>query len=373
MTPDGFLVIDKPAGWTSHDVVARVRRLAGTKKVGHAGTLDPMATGVLVVGIGRATRLLSYVVGADKGYDATIRLGIGTSTDDAEGDITSAVDVDLRPGHGASDAVGGGGVETMSRVKAGMARLTGAISQVPSSVSAIKVDGRRAYARVRSGEVVALAPRSVTVYSFDLVDWRTNRIAVPEGTPGVFAVHEESPGVFAVHGGTRVEDTQSPSGINAVPGQRVRVCDLSVHCEVSSGTYIRALARDLGAAIRAAGGVSDDGIAAPGHLIALRRTRVGGFTLDDACTLEQAAGQVAADGVLHAVSPAAAARAVLPVREVSTQEACDLTFGRWIEPSQPVGPVAAIGPDGALVAVLENAQRAGGRWAKPVLVLAAAG
>ena len=157
---DGVVVVDKPAGWTSHDVVARMRRLASTRKVGHAGTLDPMATGVLVVGIGRATRLLTYIVGADKEYTATIRLGVSTTTDDAEGETLAVVDAS---GVTQADVVGGA------------APLTGAIQQVPSAVSAIKVDGQRAYARVRAGEDVELAARPVTVSRFDVHEVRPGR------------------------------------------------------------------------------------------------------------------------------------------------------------------------------------------------------
>ena len=199
--PDGLLVVDKPAGWTSHDVVGRCRRLAGTKKVGHAGTLDPMATGVLVLGVGRATRLLGHLALTDKAYDATIRLGATTVTDDAEGEV-----VEQRDASGVSDEA----------LAAAMAALTGPLSQVPSSVSAVKVDGVRSYARVRAGQAVELAPRSVVVSRFALRDRR-------------------GPDV-----------------------------DVTVAC--TSGTYVRALARDLGAAL----GVG-------GHLTALRRTRVGPF------------------------------------------------------------------------------------------------
>lgn len=167
--PDGIVVVDKPAGWTSHDVVARMRRLAGTRKVGHAGTLDPMATGVLVLGVGRATRLLTYVVGADKEYTATIRLGVATTTDDAEGEALARTDT--------------AGVDE-DAVRAGVRDLTGEIRQVPSSVSAIKVDGQRAYARVRAGESVELADRPVTVSRFDVHDVRP---VPPEGTEGAGA------------------------------------------------------------------------------------------------------------------------------------------------------------------------------------------
>ncbi|HWN32921.1 MAG TPA: tRNA pseudouridine(55) synthase TruB, partial [Pseudonocardia sp.] len=206
--PSGLVVVDKPGGLTSHDVVGRLRRLLGTRKIGHAGTLDPMATGVLVLGVERATRLLGHLALDTKAYAATIRLGVATSTDDAEGEVTATRDA------GAVDE---------AEVRAGMAALTGAIEQVPSSVSAIKVDGKRAYRRVRDGEQVELAARPVTVAEFAL---------------------------DAVHRG----DGHT---------------DLDVRVECSSGTYVRALARDLGA-----------GLGVGGHLTALRRTRVGPFGLD---------------------------------------------------------------------------------------------
>jgi tRNA pseudouridine55 synthase len=217
---DGIVVVDKPAGLTSHTVVARIRRLAGTRKVGHAGTLDPMATGVLVVGLNRATRLLGHLQLADKSYDATILLGASTSTDDAEGEtITTASPAALAE-------------VTAEGIEAAIAGFRGEISQVPSKVSAIKVDGKRAYERVRAGEEVALKARSVTVSRYDVVDVR----------PG-------------------------PEGISV---------DISVDC--SSGTYIRALARDLGIEL----GVG-------GHLTMLRRTRVGSFGMSAAHTLEELA------------------------------------------------------------------------------------
>lgn len=209
----GLVVVDKPAGWTSHQVVGRIRRLAGTRKVGHAGTLDPMATGVLLVGVDRATRLLGHLMLTEKEYTATIRLGIGTHTDDAEGEVVA--------GPGFSGTAG--------QVRGAMAPLTGDIDQVPTAVSAIKVDGRRAYARVRAGENVELAARPVTVRAFELGETR------PVAVDGVDCLD----------------------------------CDVRVVC--SSGTYIRALARDLGAALGSAG-----------HLTALRRTRVGPFTLAQA-------------------------------------------------------------------------------------------
>ncbi len=230
--PVGLLVIDKPAGLTSHQVVARVRRILETRKVGHAGTLDPMATGVLVIGVGRATKLLGYVAGDSKTYLATIRLGVGTNTEDAEGEVTESPGTDLNPGVKATDT---------SLLKEAMAALTGSITQVPSAVSAIKVDGKRAYARVRAGEDVHLKPRPVTVSKFELV--ASPRAGESEG---------------------------------------VRVLDLDVEVDCSTGTYVRALARDLGASL---------GTAA--HLTGLRRTRVGGWTLGDALTLDQLEGRVA--------------------------------------------------------------------------------
>ena len=305
--PDGFLVVDKPAGWTSHDVVGRCRRLAGTRKVGHAGTLDPMATGVLVVGVGRATKLLTYVVGADKAYDATIRLGVATTTDDAEGEVVSASGV-------------GDGVDHADLARE-VAALTGDIRQVPTTVSAVKVDGKRAYARARAGEDVVLEARPVTVSRFDVL-------------------------------GTRPATT-----VDGVP-----VLDVDVAAVVSSGTYVRALARDLGAALGTGG-----------HLTALRRTRVGGYELASARTLEQLESQADADGVLATLPLADAARATFPVRELTDDEARALGYGQWVPASGERGTVAAIGPDGTLVALLEDTRRRGEALAKPVLVLAPAG
>jgi tRNA pseudouridine55 synthase len=286
-TPDGLLIVDKPAGWTSHDVVARCRRLCGTRKVGHAGTLDPMATGVLVLGINRATRLLTFLVGCDKTYAATIRLGQSTLTDDGEGEITAVADV--------------AGL-TVDAVERAVADLTGEIAQVPSSVSAIKVDGQRSYSRVRAGESVNLRARTVTVSRFDIVDQRTG----------------------------------SPSG--------QQVWDLDVIVDVSSGTYVRALARDLGA---------DLGVG--GHLTALRRTRVGRFGLDDAHPLTEL--EIAAEtGDIPVIRLADAARASFAVRELTEAEATAVGYGQRI-PSKPAGrsqPVAAFAPQGHLVAMLDE-------------------
>ncbi|HWK92168.1 MAG TPA: tRNA pseudouridine(55) synthase TruB [Luteimicrobium sp.] len=308
--PDGLVVVDKPQGWTSHDVVGRMRRLAGTKKVGHAGTLDPMATGVLVVGVGRATRLLTYVVGAEKEYVTTVRLGVATTTEDAEGDVTATT--------------GAAGV-TAEAVRSAAATLTGDVLQVPSAVSAIKVDGERAYARVRAGEQVELAARPVTISAFEVTEVR----------PG--------PGVPAADGTLPTVDV-----------------DARVVC--SSGTYVRALGRDLGAAL---------GVGA--HLVALRRTRVGGYDLAGARTLEELEAQADADGVLATLPLADAARATFPVRELDAADAAALGHGRALPPAGAPGVHAAIGPDGTLVALVEDAKGKGGLLARPAVVFAAAG
>jgi tRNA pseudouridine55 synthase len=286
-TPDGLLIVDKPAGWTSHDVVARCRRLCGTRKVGHAGTLDPMATGVLVLGINRATKLLTFLVGCDKTYTATIRLGQSTITDDAEGEILASHDV------GALSA------EAVERAVSG---LTGEISQVPSAVSAIKVNGQRSYARVRAGQDVVLRARPVTVSRFDILGQRR---ATASGHP---------------------------------------VWDCDVVLDVSSGTYVRALARDLGAAL----GVG-------GHLTALRRTRVGRFGLDSAHSLEDLEVASEADDI-PVITLAAAARDSFVARELTAPEAVAVGYGQRI-PSRPAGrsqPIAAFAPEGHLVAMLDE-------------------
>ena len=277
----GLLLIDKAQGWTSHDAVARTRRLAGTRKVGHAGTLDPMATGLLVLGIDSSTRLLTYVVGLDKEYLATIRLGQSTTTDDAEGDeLTRAA-----PGQVVALAP--------AAVTAGIEALTGDIIQQPSAVSAIKIDGKRAYARVRAGEDVQLPSRPVTVSEFELRS----------------STHRDG------------------------------FLDLEVRVACASGTYIRALARDLGLAL----GVG-------GHLTSLRRTRIGPFLIADAATLEQV--DVGAD----LISPADAATRLLPRLDVSAEQAVDLGHGKRIRAegdATRTGPVAAIAPDGRLIGLVE--------------------
>ncbi len=284
---DGILLLDKPAGMTSHDVVARCRRICGTRKVGHAGTLDPMATGLLVVGVNRATRLLTFFVGCDKTYEATIRLGNATTTDDADGEPLDRADAT-----GCSDG----------QIAAGVRRLTGEIDQVPSAVSAIKVAGVRSYARVRAGQDVELAARSVRITRFDVLTRREG----PEGC-----------------------------------------VDLDVVVDVSSGTYVRALARDLGA---------DLGVG--GHLTALRRVRVGGFAVDDAASLEQlerARSQAApGESGLPLIDLGSAARRALPTWELDEDQARLLGHGVRL----PVpdlghqGPLAACDRRGRLVAVV---------------------
>lgn len=277
MTPDGLVVVDKPTGWTSHDVVAKIRKLAGTRRVGHAGTLDPMATGVLVLGVGRATKLLGHLALSDKAYDATIRLGATTVTDDAEGEVTDDVDAS-----GVTDA----------QIAAGMADLTGEIHQVPSAVSAIKVDGVRSYSRVRAGEQVELKARPVSVRRFE-----------------VMAIRREGPYI-----------------------------DIDTAVECSSGTYVRALARDLGASL----GVG-------GHLTTLRRTRVGPYDLTSARTLDQLA-------TAFAVLPLAdAAAAAFPRMDVDGDTARRVAHGVPL-PATGLGPgpVAVFGPGGELLSLVED-------------------
>ncbi|MBF6080961.1 tRNA pseudouridine(55) synthase TruB [Nocardia cyriacigeorgica] len=284
----GLLIVDKDGGLTSHDVVARCRKLLHTKKVGHAGTLDPMATGVLVLGVERATKLLGLLTLTTKAYTATIRLGQATTTDDAEGEILST-----QSAAAVADA----------DIAAGIAALTGEIQQIPATVSAIKVDGERAYARHRAGEEVRLAARPVTVHRFDLLDRRT---------AGDFV-------------------------------------DLDVVVECSSGTYIRALARDLG-----------EGLGVGGHLTALRRTRVGPFTLDHARTLDQLADE---PGLSLDID--AAVRTAFPHRRIDKAEAESLRDGRWLDPIGLSGVYAALTEDGTAIALLEEK----GKRAAPVMVV----
>jgi tRNA pseudouridine55 synthase len=272
------VVVDKPGGMTSHDVVARVRRLAGTRKVGHAGTLDPMATGVLVLGVNRATRLLGHLTLADKRYDATIRLGVATTTDDADGETVDTTDT--------------GGL-TEDAVRTALASFVGEVDQVPSTVSAIKVDGERAYARVRAGEDVQLSPRRVRIHALQV-----RAVRLPE-------------------------------------------LEVSVHC--SSGTYVRAIARDLGLAL----GVG-------GHLTSLRRTAVGPFVLAAAHTLDELADT-------FTMSPIAeAARASFPVLELDAARADAVRVGRRVDLLLE-GTTALFAPDGEFLALYrphEGAARA---------------
>ncbi|OKL49383.1 tRNA pseudouridine(55) synthase TruB [Boudabousia marimammalium] len=300
----GLLVLDKPQGRTSHDLVAAVRRLAATKKVGHAGTLDPLATGVLVLGIGQATKLLTYVVGADKTYEATIRLGASTITDDAEGEVTAAA--------GAENL-------SLAQIEAGIAQLRGEIMQVPSAVSAIKINGKRSYARVRAGETVELAARPVTIHRFEIL--------------------------------SDIETQQLEDGVT--------VQDLKVLVECSSGTYIRALARDLGEALGCGG-----------HLTQLRRTQVGPFTLADAKTLPELAQAVSEDNEaeapqgLQTLSLDEACGRYFPTRPVG-EELKDLRYGRPISRSNLSGVVAAQDDSGHTVALIEDR----GKYARPVYVI----
>ncbi|MFE6053921.1 tRNA pseudouridine(55) synthase TruB [Kitasatospora sp. NPDC056446] len=299
--PDGLVIVDKPEGITSHGVVAKLRWLAGTRKVGHAGTLDPMATGVLVIGIERATRLLGHLMLTAKTYEATIRLGQTTVTDDREGEVTASAPA---------------GQVTREAIDAGIAALTGEIMQVPSKVSAIKIDGKRSYARVREGEDFELAARPTTIHSFTV---HGQRAAVAEdGTP---------------------------------------VIDLDVTVECSSGTYIRALARDLGA-----------GLGVGGHLTALRRTRVGPYSVESAYTLEQLEEAVTGEPAqgLQVLPIGEAAAAAFPRWDLDEAAAEKLSHGARLKaPGMGVdGPIAVFGPDGRFLALVEET----GGQAKPVAV-----
>ncbi|MER7002741.1 tRNA pseudouridine(55) synthase TruB [Dactylosporangium sp. NPDC000555] len=285
----GLVVVDKPGGMTSHDVVSRMRRIARTRRVGHGGTLDPMATGVLIIGVEKATRLLTYVIGSTKQYTATIRLGESTVTDDAEGEVVARAD---------ASAV------TDASIAAAVAPLRGDILQVPSAVSAIKVNGVRSYHRVRSGEEVQLAARPVTVSRLDVLATRR---------AGAYI-------------------------------------DLDVDVACSSGTYIRALARDLGAAL----GVG-------GHLTALRRTAVGAFTLAEAATLEDLAQRP--DPVTLPL-PAAADRC-FPRRDATADEAKTLSHGGPLSPIGIPDPYAVFAPDGTVLAIVRERE---GK-ARPEIVL----
>lgn len=276
MAKSGLLLVDKPAGFTSHDVVAMARKILGTRKVGHAGTLDPMATGLLVLGVESGTKLLTFIVGQDKTYEATIRLGAATHTDDAEGDVISTADPKLLV------------AVTDGEIMAAISKLTGPISQIPSSVSAIKVSGVRAYDLVRAGEAVELKAREVTVSRFELIG------AIRRSTDSI---------------------------------------ELDVVIDCSSGTYIRALARDIGQAL----GVG-------GHLTKLRRTRVGNFLTEKASSLEDL-NQESTIGLLEA------AREVLPSIELESQQVVEIRHGKRIDGS--IAEVTALTFSRELIAIAE--------------------
>jgi tRNA pseudouridine55 synthase len=288
---DGFLVVDKAPAMTSHDVVAVARKALGTRKVGHAGTLDPMATGVLVIGFGNGTRLLQYITDGDKSYQATVVLGAATVTDDREGELISEADAS-----GVSD----------QEIHNGLAKMVGEIQQRPSSVSAVKVGGERAYDRVRAGEVFELAARTITISSLSVLEIR------------------------------RV-------------GSRVEI-DIDVTC--SAGTFIRAIARDLGSDLQVGG-----------HLSALRRTRVAGFSISQAISFEELRAQNFAP-----LEVADVARATFQVRELGLDEVQELSFGRPLITNQSDEIFAALSPDNRLIALLKNES---GK-AKPIAVFAAA-
>jgi tRNA pseudouridine55 synthase len=274
-----LVLIDKPTAWTSHDVVAKVRKAVGTKKVGHAGTLDPLATGLLVLGIESGTKLLTFLVGADKTYEATIRLGQQTVSDDSESEVIASSNADQLAKLSDAD------------INREREKLTGVIKQIPSSVSAIKVAGKRAYDLVRAGEQVELKAREVKVYSFEIVSV------------------------------TRL------SGF----------VDVQVRVECSSGTYIRALARDLGNAL----GVG-------GHITALRRTKVGHFDVSEANSIDQL-------GELRITELAEAAKQLFPIVELTDSEVTDLIHGKRISGKpETTGLAAGLSASGKLVAVLES-------------------
>lgn len=344
MTDSGLLIVDKPQGVTSHDIVAAVRGALHMKRVGHAGTLDPMATGVLVVGFGNATRLLNVIVEHDKTYEATIRLGQGTTTDDADGEIVST-----RP----APAMSREALQAVVDV-----RFTGTIEQVPNAYSAIKINGQRAYDLARDGQEVRLKARPVTIHEFAVLDARPVLVAAGEDRSG-----------DALEGRTQ-EGGESRDG--SVPA-----LDVDVRVACSAGTYIRALARDLGEAL----GVG-------GHLTRLRRTRVGRYRAEDPCTVTAHTEQrtfTTRDGetvtrsraVLDASGDELAARALpmveaasaaMPVIEVSDAQAADLRFGRRIRVAgaTPGGRLAAVVPERHdLVAIVEPC---GHGMAKPVTV-----
>jgi len=288
---DGFLVVDKAGGMTSHDVVAVGRKALGTRKVGHAGTLDPMATGILVLGFGNGTRLLQYITDGDKSYLATIVLGASTITDDKEGEVISSA-------HAADVAD--------SEIERVLKSMIGTIAQRPSSVSAVKVGGERAYDRVRAGESFELEARNVTITQLDILAVRHLDVT------------------------TEV--------------------DVEVTC--SAGTFIRAIARDLGEALKVGG-----------HLSALRRTRVAGFSEKDAVSFQDLKDQR-----FSPLNLADVARTTFSVRELSVEEVKELSFGRPLSENGTTSITAAMSPDNRLIALLKD----DGKHAKPIAVFAAA-
>jgi tRNA pseudouridine55 synthase len=288
---DGFLLVDKAGGMTSHDVVAMARKKLDTKKVGHAGTLDPMATGVLVLGIGIATRLLTYITDGKKAYQGKISLGSATHTDDKEGDVIfTAPENKLQ-------------LITDSQIKEQLAGFVGNIKQRPSSVSAIKIDGKSAHARVRAGENVDIPERDITI----------DEIEVKQIS----------------HLASSIE------------------IDISVTC--SAGTYIRAIARDLGEKLEVGG-----------HLTQLRRTLVSPFTLEQCKDIADA----------QLISIAEVIEKLFPIRRLDFSESREILFGRTIEQNQQTGVVAALDAQGEFLALLENKAQGSKIIAAPILVKA---
>ena len=288
---DGFLLVDKAGGMTSHDVVAMARKKLDTKKVGHAGTLDPMATGVLVLGVGIATRLLTYITDGKKAYQGKISLGSATHTDDKEGDVIfTAPENKLQ-------------LITDSQIKEQLAGFVGNIKQRPSSVSAIKIDGKSAHARVRAGEDVDIPERDITIDEIEI-----KQIS---------------------HLASSIE------------------IDLSVTC--SAGTYIRAIARDLGEKLEVGG-----------HLTQLRRTLVSPFTLEQCKDIADA----------QLISIAEVIEKLFPIRRLDFSESREILFGRTIDQNQQTGVVAALDAQGEFLALLENKAQGSKIIAAPILVKA---
>ena len=285
----GFLLIDKAGGMTSHDVVAKMRKRFGTKRVGHAGTLDPMATGVLVLGVGNATRLMQYITDGTKAYDATVSLGVSTHTDDREGDVTATVSGQVLA------------TVTNAQIEEVLATFVGTIKQRPSSVSAIKIDGKPAHQRIRDGETVDIPEREVTISQLSINDIRRTSSTIE--------------------------------------------IDISVTC--SAGTYIRAIARDLGEALKVGG-----------HLTQLRRTLVSPFSLSECAPLETAELTPIVDGIGR----------IFPLRNLDFEEMAEISFGRYLDPNSQSGIVVAVSPQGDFAALLENKVIAAKELAAPILV-----